>query len=240
MSIGADLAAARRQAGMTIAQVSQHTRIRESVIQAIERDDFSVCGADFYARGHIRAIAHAIGVDAEPLVQEYDFRLGTPPARTAARAPGPSAPARPGQRGKRAGAVALLAVLVAAIGVVIYHAEASRNTGGAAAAGREPVTAHHAAHKHTRPAAAHHGARHVVISVRAVSEPCWAELTARNGATIFQGIISPGMSRTWTERRAVTLKLGNPGAVTLRVDGKRRGGLGPSPVTLSLAPGRGR
>jgi hypothetical protein len=56
----------------------------------------------------------------------------------------------------------------------------------------------------------------------------------------FQGIIDPGTSRTWTERRAVTLELGNPGAVTLTVDGKTRTGLGSEPVTLSLAPGKTR
>jgi hypothetical protein len=55
----------------------------------------------------------------------------------------------------------------------------------------------------------------------------------------FQGIIGPGASKTWTQRRAVTLRLGNPGAVTLTVGGKTRSGLGSQPVTLSLAPGQG-
>ncbi len=62
VSTGAVLAAARRQAGLTITQVSRRTRIRETIIRGIERDDFSACGADFYARGHIRAIARAAGV----------------------------------------------------------------------------------------------------------------------------------------------------------------------------------
>lgn len=72
MSIGATLAEARGQAGLTVAQVSQRTRIRETIIRDIERDDFSSCGGDFYARGHIRAIARAVGLDAAPLVAEYD------------------------------------------------------------------------------------------------------------------------------------------------------------------------
>lgn len=238
MSIGAVLSTARRQAGMSTAEVSEQTRIREPIINAIEQDDFSVCGADFYARGHIRAIAHAVGVDGEPLVREYDARLGTSPAGTAAGVRGSSAPAQPGPPRKRAGAIALLIVLVAALGGVIYHAEALAHAGHPAAAGHQPLGAHHAVHKHTASSAAHHGARHVVISVKAVSESCWAELTTRHGATIFEGILNPGMSRTWTERRAVTLRLGNPAAVMLKVDGKRRTGLGPSPVTLSLAPSR--
>ena len=56
MSIGDSLAEARRQAGLTITEVGQQTRIRESIIRGIEADDFSGCGGDFYARGHIRSI----------------------------------------------------------------------------------------------------------------------------------------------------------------------------------------
>ena len=46
VSIGGVLAAARRQAGLTNTQVSQRTRIRETIVRGIERDDFSACGAD--------------------------------------------------------------------------------------------------------------------------------------------------------------------------------------------------
>jgi hypothetical protein len=77
----------------------------------------------------------------------------------------------------------------------------------------------------------------VVISLTALNEPCWADLATPSGVTIFQGILGPSTSKTWTERRAVTLELGNPGAVTLTVDGKARTGLGSAPVTLRLAPG---
>jgi transcriptional regulator with XRE-family HTH domain len=70
--IGETLAEARQQAGLTVAQVSQRTRIRQTIIRAIEDDDYSTCGGDFYARGHIRSIAKTVGADAEPLIQEYD------------------------------------------------------------------------------------------------------------------------------------------------------------------------
>jgi hypothetical protein len=51
VSIGEVLADARRQAGLTVSQVSQRTRIRETIIRDIERDEYSACGGDFYARG---------------------------------------------------------------------------------------------------------------------------------------------------------------------------------------------
>jgi Helix-turn-helix domain/Domain of unknown function (DUF4115) len=245
VSIGEALAAARSRAGLTITQVSQRTRIRETIIRGIEQDDFSACGGDFYARGHIRAIAHVEGVDGELLVREYDSSHSPPQASTAASAPGPSAPTRLRQRRKPNWSVALLVALAAAVGLVTYHLVGSGPAGGAPAAARKPAASIHKAAR-THPAATNtpppsttrHGPREVVISVTAVTEACWADLTTRGGASIFAGVIGAGSSKTWTERRAVTLELGNPGAVTLTVDGKKRTGLGSQPVTLSLAPGK--
>jgi transcriptional regulator with XRE-family HTH domain len=72
VAIGETLAQARHQAGLTLAQVSKRTRIRETIIRKIEADDFSECGGDFYTRGHIRAIGKAVGIDPEPLIEDYD------------------------------------------------------------------------------------------------------------------------------------------------------------------------
>jgi hypothetical protein len=75
MSIGETLAKARRDAGLTVTQVSQRTRIRETIIRRIEQDDYAPCGGDFYARGHVRSIARVVGTDPVPLIEEYDANL---------------------------------------------------------------------------------------------------------------------------------------------------------------------
>ena len=80
MPIGETLARARQHAGLTVTQVSRQTRIRETIIRKIEQDDYSECGGDFYTRGHIRAIAKAVGTDPGPLIQEYDTRYREPGA----------------------------------------------------------------------------------------------------------------------------------------------------------------
>jgi len=72
VTIGETLAEARRRAGLTVSEVSHQTRIRETIIRGIEQDDYSGCGGDFYARGHIRAVARAVGADPAPLIQEFD------------------------------------------------------------------------------------------------------------------------------------------------------------------------
>ena len=72
VSIGGTLAEERHRAGLTVADVSARTRIREGLIRAIEHDEFDVCGGDFYARGHIRAIAAVVGADSFSLIGQYD------------------------------------------------------------------------------------------------------------------------------------------------------------------------
>src|SRR5215471_1787726 len=78
VGIGEALAEARGRAGLTVAEVSQRTRIREAIIRGIEGEDYSACGGDFYARGDIRSIAKAVGADPEPLICEYDAVHRTP------------------------------------------------------------------------------------------------------------------------------------------------------------------
>ncbi|NGZ99580.1 helix-turn-helix domain-containing protein [Nocardioides sp. W3-2-3] len=77
--IGPEIQAARDRLRLSIDQVSERTRIRPHVIEAIEVDDFSPCGGDFYARGHLRTIARVLGVDAGPLVASYDERYAHEP-----------------------------------------------------------------------------------------------------------------------------------------------------------------
>lgn len=78
MSIGEVLAEARHRRGLTVAEVSHYTRVREPVIRAIERDDFLLPGSDATTRDQIRLLARGLGVDPDPLISEFDasYRSG--------------------------------------------------------------------------------------------------------------------------------------------------------------------
>ena len=114
MSIGATLAAARRRAGLTVSEVSHSTRVTEPIIRGIEQDDYAACGGDFYARGHIRAIARAVGEDPLPLIDEFDSTWRSAKEITAAEAFEPGMPLRKRER-RRVRWTAFLAVLVLAV-----------------------------------------------------------------------------------------------------------------------------
>ena len=47
--LGAALAAAREQRGLSVEDVAAATRIRATIIRAIEADDFAACGGAVYA-----------------------------------------------------------------------------------------------------------------------------------------------------------------------------------------------
>jgi cytoskeletal protein RodZ len=71
VTVGETLTEARTQAGLSVDELSERTRIRGTVIRSIEQDDFEACGGDLYVRGYVRAIAGAVGIDAQPLIREY-------------------------------------------------------------------------------------------------------------------------------------------------------------------------
>jgi len=136
VSIGATLAAARRRSGLTVSEVSQRTRVTEPIIRGIEQDDYATCGGDFYARGHIRAIARAVGEDPVPLIDEFDSTWRSAKEITAAEAFEPGMPIRRRER-RRVRWTAFLGVLVLAVlGFASYKfvsgVNRTRNTSAAA------------------------------------------------------------------------------------------------------------
>jgi hypothetical protein len=77
--IGPQFAAARRRLALSVDELADRTRIRPHVIEAIEIDDFSACGGDFYARGHLRTLARVLGVEAAPVLATYDEQYADAP-----------------------------------------------------------------------------------------------------------------------------------------------------------------
>ena len=72
MSVGEALAEARSRAGLSVDELSERTRIRTAVIRCIEHDDYDACGGDVFVRGYVRALAGAVGIDARPLISEFN------------------------------------------------------------------------------------------------------------------------------------------------------------------------
>jgi cytoskeletal protein RodZ len=239
VSIGDALAEARRQSGLTVTQVSERTRVRETIIRGIEQDDFSACGGDFYTRGHIRSIAGVVGADPGPLISEYDEAHGAPEAIRAADVFEPSRPLRIKERRSLNWSVAMIIALLVVVGYGVYHLTSSSSSSHPkpAAAGA-PVPSHSATAPTTSPspvASPTIPSNDVVIQLTAV-EDCWVYLTNDQGSTIYSGVVPAGATQTWKETQAVNLRLGNPAGVVLTVNGKNESPGTSQPVTLTLGP----
>jgi cytoskeletal protein RodZ len=240
VSIGDTLAEARRQAGLTITQVSQQTRIRESIIAAIEQNDFSPCGGDFYARGHIRSIAAVVGVDPAPLVREYDDEHGALGGLRAAQIFEPATPIRIREpRNLHLGRV--LAVLVlAALGFGAYHlytTHDSHSTASPPAKARPTSSVAAKTHPSATPTPQNTipAVPEAVIRLTAAQD-CWVGLDSPTGQSLYQGTVLAGSTMIWHEKHAVSMVIGNPPGVTLTVNGKQQQMSTVQVVTLSINP----
>ena len=91
--IGAKLHDARERAGLSLREVSEHTKIPTCLLQAIERNDASKLPGGLYSRGYVRSFAIAVSLDPETTVAEFvahcpegSVKNGYPAAERAAMA----------------------------------------------------------------------------------------------------------------------------------------------------------
>jgi cytoskeletal protein RodZ len=159
VSIGATLAEARHQAGLTVADVSARTFIREGLIRSIEEDEFAPCGGDVYARGHIRAIASVVGADPAVLISEYDAAHvdSGPPTLDDIFKEQPRRPAPPPRR--KGGRLVPVVMLCCLVGVVFIAFQLTGTKGAkrpdAATSTRPAAQTHQAPPHRSRPGPSH-------------------------------------------------------------------------------------
>jgi cytoskeleton protein RodZ len=234
-SVGRTLQQARIRAKLTVDEVSSSTRVRIPIIHAIERDDFSRCGGDVYARGHIRTLARAVGLDPAPLVEQFNAEQG------AQSDPAPAAPLfeaeriRPEPR-RPNWTAAMVAAIVAVIGFVgfTFFSGGGNNDPGAVAedvaeATAGPTASAEEQERRTggpdRPepsesAVAAAPADKVTVRLTVEEGSSWVSARDSSGRLMFEGVLEDGASETFTDDDRIDLILGNAGAVTLHVNGK--------------------
>lgn len=78
MPLGAYLAVAREEAGLSQAELADRVRLRTTVLMAIEDDDYSMCGGDVYARGHLKALATVLELDPQAVLAIFDEEFANP------------------------------------------------------------------------------------------------------------------------------------------------------------------
>ncbi|MFJ7049797.1 helix-turn-helix domain-containing protein [Streptomyces sp. NPDC101112] len=235
-SIGHALRQARIDAGLTVDDVSNATRVRIAIVHAIERDDFAPCGGDVYARGHIRSVARAVRIDPAPLLAQYDEAHGGRPAPTPAAPLFEAERIRPERRGPNWTA-AMVAAIVAVIGFVGFTAFDGGQDDGASSqavegstptAGKSPSPTPKADKPEADPkpepsdsAIAAAPRDKVTVRVTASNGRSWISAKDHSGQLLWDGLLQQGQSKTFQDSSKIDLVLGDAGAVQLYVNGKK-------------------
>jgi cytoskeletal protein RodZ len=236
LSVGRALRQARTEAGLTVDDVSNATRVRIAIVHAIEQDDFAPCGGDVYARGHIRTLARAVRLDPAPLLARYDAEHGGRPAPTPAAPLFEAERIRPERRGPNWTA-AMVAAIVAVIGFVGFTvvkgsggsdakssvAEGSTPTASTSTTSASPKISKPADPKPepTDSAIAAAPQDKVTVQVSAPDGRSWISAKDHNGRLLFDGLLKQGESKTFQDKTKIDLVLGDAGAIKLYVNGKK-------------------
>ncbi|MEU6712596.1 helix-turn-helix domain-containing protein [Nonomuraea purpurea] len=230
-SIGAMLRAARETAGLTVAQVSAATNIREAMVNRIEQDEFDQCGGDFYARGHVKAVAKAVGVDPEATVHLFDQQYGGPPVPVRAAAVFQAdrkihLPERRGPNWTMALGVALAIVVVFGVMRVLGGASDQVRTADVQAASARPSVPPNTPITEGPKAMPVKTSKGMVTVQMMAKRSSYVNVRDAEGRKLFAGTLKAGKSSTWQAPDQVQVMLADASAVTLQVNGKKVAKLG--------------
>lgn len=241
-SFGEELRKHREQRQVSLASISEITRISEKMLESIEAGKFSVV-PQAYIRAFLRAYARAIGLDGDEALRRYDAvnqeirtaaeewvnRGKTPPAKlersvedTVARTPGVSFPS----------------ILVAVIALVAVAAVIYLVNRGEPLPTQEPLSKvpfDRAIHESEAAVSQPETAPPLVVQAAPVADSLRLEITttdsvwvslvidaARKGEYLFPA----GRVRTWAAKDQFVISMGNAAAATFKLNGKDLGALG--------------
>ena len=71
VTLGARLRSQREERKVSLAAISADTKIKQSLLDALERDDLSQWPQGIFRRAYVRAYARAIGLDADAILREF-------------------------------------------------------------------------------------------------------------------------------------------------------------------------
>jgi cytoskeleton protein RodZ len=212
--IGSSLREARLRQNLDFPELEERTKIRPKYLRALEEERFDILPAPTYIKGFLRTYADALGLDPQPFVDEYNTRFAigdedAAPVR-ARRVPAP----RPGNRGGRESHIAVLALL--AIAVLTALVIAAWRFGGPE---QENVPG-----LQTKPSQGALGsvAGSARLVVTATGGASWMEVRAgaRGQRLEYSGTLERGQRKTF-QARVLQLAIGEPGNVTVRLNGSR-------------------
>ena len=241
MSLGSLIAKARKDAGLSLEDLAAKTNIRISVLSEIEKNNFSHCGGETYARGHIRNIAAILKADQKEFIRLYEEEQGGETRSIKDLLIENSVMRLPAEARKVSWKVLVLisvvSLFVVGIGqVVISNINTNDVVGAAPSASASPTAAESPSAEPSAESTFSSGTG-VEVVINAVRAKSWLFVSDASGRTLFSGQVSRGAVKVFSSDSQLNLKVGNAGGVDLKVNGKKVEAIGVDGEVVSVSYG---
>ncbi len=241
MSLGSLIAKARKDAGLSLEDLAAKTNIRLSVLSEIEKNNFSHCGGETYARGHVRNIASILKADQKEFIRLYEEEQGGETRSMKDLLIENSVMRLPDEARKVSWKV-LVIISVASLfvvgiaQVVISNINTNDVVGAAPTASASPTAAESPSAEPSAQSTFSTGSG-VEVIIEAARAKSWLFVSDAAGKILFSGQVSRGAVKSFSSDSQLNLKVGNAGGVDLKVNGKKVEVLGVDGEVVSVSYG---
>jgi len=251
MSLGSVIRQARIDAGLSIDDLSERTSIRAGLLKEIESDDFSKCGGETYARGHLRNIAPHIKMDSKLLLELHEGEQSLQPRGIHEMLAENNVMTHPVDKKtiswKSLVGISLATLaLLGAVQIIISNSKTTMSTADVIAT--ESATAEPSNTPVPQPTQSEQAepvlprdtfssGTGVAVIVTATRGTSWLFVSDSSGTTLYSGQIRTGQKLNFSATTRVSLKVGNAGAVDISVNGKVAQQIGTDGEVVSVSYG---
>jgi cytoskeleton protein RodZ len=242
-SFGENLRREREMRGVTLQEISAATKISVHFLKSIENEDFSRLPGGIFSRSFVRAYARYLGLDEDPLLEEYQAVAKTGTEVDLSQFSPPTAYSRPDRNFRRTLWVGVIATALLALGFALWRhshrplqvpvaaksspgshpaAGTSPDPGGGASGGVLAAAATASSTPKLPPVTDTDG--RLVLQI-AATERSWVAIDA-DGNSMMQGVMDPNTVKTFKADAFFDVLTGNAQGVTLTLNGQTQEPLG--------------
>ena len=244
MSLGSMITKARKDAGLSIDDLSAATNIRGTLLREMESNNFSQCGGETYARGHLRNIALKLNVDPKIFLTAFEDEQMQVDRSMQDLLVENSVMREPKEARKVSWKVlvtiSVASLFVAGLAQIIVSSDSAPDIPVAVeesatpTASPEATTATEVVPTEEPTVSTGQGVEVIINAVRAKS---WLFVSDSSGRVLFSGQIPQGVTKTFSSDAQLNLKIGNAGGVDVSVNGKKIDSLGADGQVVSVSYG---
>ena len=241
MSLGSMITQARKSAAMSIDDLSAATNIRGPLLKEMESDNFSQCGGETYARGHLRNIAVKLGADPQIFLSAFEEEQMHAERSMRDLLVENSVMKQPEEARKVSWKV-LAAISIGSLGVaglvqiIVSNTSSPTIPAPVSSISATPTATTAPAPEPSEKATVSTGTG-VEVVINAARAKSWLFVSDASGRTLFSGQISTGSTKTFSSDVSLNFKIGNAGGVDLVVNGKKIDSIGLDGEVVSVSYG---